>query len=110
MQDEIWDSRARSSWYPANAKKLYPNLQEANYAAENICWKILREVIKQDSKWYTADLAQRFPVGEDNPIAVQYNRAEDMDGIWRVREIYVCGGHSVKVRAWVHWEPYGLLS
>jgi hypothetical protein len=65
---------------------------------------LLNEVEEDHEELLLDELDEIFPVGGDVPQAVQWDRAEILDGTVRIRALYVNRDENVKVTVWVERE------
>ncbi|KAF2158296.1 hypothetical protein M409DRAFT_31186 [Zasmidium cellare ATCC 36951] len=102
VYDWTQDPKILSSTYPATLKRHFSSLDAANRQVSKVVSSTLRRELEDPPEEYDLDvLDDIFPLGEDNALAVQWDRAEDIDGFARSRAIYVSRWEATKVLAWV---------
>lgn len=102
VQDWSRDPASLCGTYPGTFRKHYQSPKSANSAAVNVVRQALLKEIEEDHEELLLDeLDAIFPMGGDVPHAVQWDRANPLDGTVRIRALNVNRSEDVKVTAWV---------
>ena len=103
------DPKTLTGVYPK--ARQFASLGKARRAADRMFWKTLQDEIEDDN--YNHDEGEgvlleafqdMFPVGGNDHMAVEWDQADDADGTYRERVIYVNNFENIKVSVWVRRE------
>ena len=105
MQDWSYDPKVSSARYSATTETRYYFLDDAYRAALEVLSTTLQtEIEEEDDEPDLYELHDNFPVDKEAHM-VQQDRAEDADGIFRIRALYVNDTENVKVTSGVNRRP-----
>lgn len=102
VYDWSTDPKTLDGQYPRVVGTFTGTLEAAERATRKAYRRIVGDEIEAENDEHRplGDLQYAFPVGGEDDIAVQFDRALDADGTIRLRAIYVTEYENIKITAW----------